>query len=384
LLVFPIYDSRFGKSGLVFAFLSGTTQGEDVDSEQFAERILGHMATAVMVFDTQMRLVYINLAGEIMLARSARHARGRTVYELVANAEEMVEQLASAITTQQVISQRACHLELPDMQSLRVNCTFTPMLGSDGVDGILTEIRQIDRQLRIEQEEMLIAQRQATHALVRGLAHEIKNPLGGLRGAAQLLEGEISDESLKEYTRIIIGEADRLQQLMDRMLGPSQLPKIQEVNIHQVLERVQELVMAEAGDGLKVSNDYDPSLPDLQADPDLLVQALLNITRNASQAMGGKGEITLRTRVQRNFTIGPQQHRLVARVEVIDNGPGIDEQLRRKIFYPMVTSRSNGTGLGLSIAQALISRQQGLIECNSQPGNTVFTILLPLDTKNES
>ena len=354
-----------------------------MDSVKLAERILGHMATAVMVFDTQLRLVYINLAGEIMLAKSARHACGHTVYELVANAEEMVEQLASAITTQQVISQRACHLELPDMQSLRVNCTFTPMQGSDGVDNILVEIRQIDRQLRIEQEEMLISQRQATHALVRGLAHEIKNPLGGLRGAAQLLEGEIGDESLKEYTRIIIGEADRLQQLMDRMLGPSKLPKIQAVNIHQVLERVQDIVMAEVGEGLKISNDYDPSLPDLQADPDLLVQALLNITRNASQAMGGKGEITLRTRVQRNFTIGPQKHRLVARVEVIDNGPGIDEELRRKIFYPMVTSRSDGTGLGLSIAQALISRHQGLIECSSQPGNTVFTILLPLDTSNE-
>jgi two-component system nitrogen regulation sensor histidine kinase GlnL len=356
----------------------------EVDSEQFAERILGHMATAVMVFDTQMRLVYINLAGEIMLARSARHACGRTVYELIANAEEMVEQLASAITSEQVISQRACHMELPDMQPLRVNCTFTPMQGSDGVDNILVEIRQIDRQLRIEQEEMLISQQQATHALVRGLAHEIKNPLGGLRGAAQLLEGEIGDESLKEYTRIIIGEADRLQQLMDRMLGPSKLPNIQAVNIHQVLRRVQDIVMAEMGEGLKFSNDYDPSLPDLQADPDLLVQALLNITRNASQAMGGKGEITLRTRIQRNITIGPQKHRLVARVEVIDNGPGIDEEQRRKIFYPMVTSRSDGTGLGLSIAQALISRHQGLIECNSQPGHTVFTILLPLETNNES
>jgi two-component system, NtrC family, nitrogen regulation sensor histidine kinase GlnL len=354
-----------------------------VDSERFAERILGHMATAVMVFDTHLRLVYINLAGEIMLARSSRHACGRTVYELIANAEEMVEQLASAITTQQVISQRACHLELPDMQSLRVNCTFTPMQGNEGVDNILVEIRQIDRQLRIEQEEMLISQQQATHALVRGLAHEIKNPLGGLRGAAQLLEGEISDEALKEYTRIIIGEADRLQQLMDRMLGPSKLPKMQAVNIHHVLQRVQDIVMAEVGEGVRFSNDYDPSLPDLEADPDLLVQALLNITRNASQAMEGKGEITLRTRVQRNFTIGPQKHRLVARVEVIDNGPGIDEELRRRIFYPMVTSRSDGTGLGLSIAQALISRHKGLIECSSQPGNTVFTILLPLDTSNE-
>lgn len=353
-------------------------------SEQVAEQILGHMATSVMVFDTHMRLVYINLAGEIMLARSARHACGRTVHELIANSEEMVEQLASAITTDQVISQRACHMELPDSQVLRVNCTFTPIYGNSGVERILVEIRQIDRQLRIEQEEMLISQQQATHALVRGLAHEIKNPLGGLRGAAQLLEREIADESLKEYTRIIIGEADRLQQLMDRMLGPVKLPKIQSVNIHQVLERVRDLVSVEAGPGLKIINDYDPSLPDLQADPDLLVQALLNITRNASQAMAGEGEITLRTRVQRNITIGTRKHRLVARVEVIDNGPGIEEELRRRIFYPMVTSRDDGTGLGLSIAQALISRHHGLIECSSQPGNTVFTILLPLEIKNDT
>jgi len=355
-----------------------------VISDKLAEQILGHMATAVMIFDTQMRLVYINLAGEIMLARSARQACGRSVHELIANSEEMVEQLASAITTEQVISQRACHMELPDAQVFRVNCTFTPIYGNTSVERVLVEIRQIDRQLRIEQEEMLIAQQQATHALVRGLAHEIKNPLGGLRGAAQLLEREISDPSLKEYTRIIIGEADRLQQLMDRMLGPSKLPKIQAVNIHQVLERVRELVSAEAGNGLKIINDYDPSLPELQADPDLLVQALLNIARNASQALNGKGEITLRTRIQRNFTIGTQKHRLVARVEVIDNGPGIDEELRRKIFYPMVTSRDEGTGLGLSIAQALISRHHGLIECSSQPGNTVFTILLPLEIKNDS
>ena len=342
------------------------------------------MSTAVMVFDMQFRLLYINLAGEIMLARSARHACGRSVHELVANSEELVEQLASTITTEQVISQRACHLELPDAQVLRVNCTFTPIYGDDGVENILIEIRQIDRQLRIEQEEMLISQQQATHALVRGLAHEIENPLGGLRGAAQLLEHEISDDSLKEYTRIIIGEADRLQLLMDRMLGPSRLPRIQSVNIHQVLERVRDLVTVEAGEGLRIISDYDPSLPDLQADPDLLVQALLNITRNASQAMGGEGEITLRTRVQRNITIGTQKYRLAARVEVIDNGPGIDEELRRRIFYPMVTSRSNGTGLGLSIAQALISRHSGLIECSSEPGRTVFTILLPLDLNHDA
>jgi len=249
---------------------------------------------------------------------------------------------------------------------------------------VLVELRQIDYQLRIEQEEHLITQQQATHELVRGLAHEIKNPLGGLRGAAQLLEQEIKDDALLEYTQIIISEADRLRALMDSMLGPNELPKIQAVNIHQILERVRDLVQAEAGRKLRFHHDYDPSLPDLQADPDLLLQALLNIVRNAAQALGNDGDIAVRTRVQRNFNIGSSRHRLVARIEITDNGPGIAEDLHKQIFYPMITGRSDGTGLGLSIAQALISRHQGLIECNSQPGNTVFTILLPLDVKHES
>ncbi|MEZ5541178.1 MAG: nitrogen regulation protein NR(II) [Pseudomonadota bacterium] len=344
-----------------------------------AERILDNLSTAVLVFDAQLHLVYLNQAGEVMLAHSARYACGRSVHELVTNAGMLVEHLADAITRQQVISRRGCLLELPDAPDLRVNCTFTPVMESSLGTFVQLELRQVDHQLRVEQDELLINQQQAAHALVRGLAHEIKNPLGGLRGAAQLMEREITDPALKEYTRIIIGEADRLQVLMDRMLGPNSLPNLKPVNIHLVLERVRELVQAEAGAGLSIHKDYDPSLPDLQADADQLIQAILNIVRNANQALGGKGEITLRTRVSRNFNIGIRKYRLVARIEIIDTGPGIDEELRKKIFYPMVTSRSDGTGLGLSIAQALVSRHHGLIECSSQPGETTFTILLPLD-----
>ena len=172
-----------------------------------------------------------------------------------------------------------------------------------------------------------------------------------------------------------------MQALMDRMLGPNTLPRLQAVNVHEVLEHVRELVQVESGDGLTIQQDYDPSLPELQADPELLIQALLNIVRNAAQALQGKGTIRLRTRVQRNFNIGARRHRLVACIEVIDNGPGIDAVLQKQVFYPMITGRSDGTGLGLSIAQALISRHQGLIECSSQPGETVFTVLLPLDVK---
>jgi two-component system nitrogen regulation sensor histidine kinase GlnL len=358
--------------------------GETVPSELNAERILESMGTAILVFDDRYRLVTINQAGEVMLAHSARHVCGRPLQELVVNAEVMIDQISHALSSEQVVTQRGCLLELPDAADLRVNCTFTPITDDADYPHVLVELRQIDHHLRIEQEERLITQQQATHELLRGLAHEIKNPLGGLRGAAQLLEREISDAALQEYTHIIISEADRLQALLDRMLGPNSLPNIKAVNIHEVLEHVRELVQVEAGNRLEFQQDYDPSLPDLQADRDLLLQAVLNIVRNAAQALENKGRITLRTRIRRNFNIGSRKHRLVARIDVIDNGPGINEALRKQIFYPMITGRSDGTGLGLSIAQALISRHQGLIECASQPGETVFTVLLPLDGKHES
>jgi two-component system nitrogen regulation sensor histidine kinase GlnL len=352
-------------------------------AEFFSQTQLGHLleylSTTVIVFDGGFRLRYLNPAGEVMLEQSARHSHGKAISELLANADTVRGCLTSALETGQVVTQRGCRLELLDGRALIVNCTHTAITLKGGFTGVMLELRKVEHQLRIAQEEQLITQQEATQALLRGLAHEIKNPLGGLRGAAQLLEKEIGDDAFREYTRIIIGEADRLQSLMDRMLGPNNVPAIQAVNIHQILERVQDLVLVEAGSRLMIYQDYDPSLPDLQADADMLVQALLNIVRNAAQALDGKGMIRLRTRVRRQFNIGARRHRLVAQIQVIDNGPGIEEELRAKIFYPMVTSRSNGTGLGLSIAQSLISRHHGLIECSSEPGRTEFTILLPLD-----
>ncbi|MDH3527046.1 MAG: nitrogen regulation protein NR(II) [Gammaproteobacteria bacterium] len=349
-----------------------------------SERLLDYLSTAVMVLDDHFRLMYLNPAGEVLLATSASHARGKAIRELIINADMLTEHLSAAMENGYVINQRNCRLELPDLHSLIVNCTHTPITLPGQRNGTMLELRKVEHHLRIAQEEQLITQQEATHALLRGLAHEIKNPLGGLRGAAQLLEQEIADAALKEYTRIIIGEADRLQNLMDRMLGPNDIPNMRGTNIHTILERVRELVRVEADSGLRIHQDYDPSLPELHADPDMLVQAILNIVRNAAQALEGEGEIVLRTRVQRQFNIGNRLHRLVACIQVIDNGPGIDEQLREKIFFPMITTRSDGTGLGLSIAQSLISRHQGLIECSSKPGETVFTILMPLDSKNES
>jgi two-component system nitrogen regulation sensor histidine kinase GlnL len=218
--------------------------------------------------------------------------------------------------------------------------------------------------------------------LIRNLAHEIKNPLGGLRGAAQLLEQEFADQSLKEYTQIIIGEADRLRNLVDRMLGPIRPPVYDDVNIHEVLERVRTLVLAEIGDGIHIEQDYDPSIPLLKGDADQLIQAVLNIVRNAVQALEGQGVILIRTRVQRQYTIGHTRHKLVARLDIIDNGPGISKERLEEIFYPMISGRIDGTGLGLSIAQVLVSQHGGLIECESRPGKTVFTLLLPLECEH--
>jgi len=237
----------------------------------------------------------------------------------------------------------------------------------------------MDRLLRIARDESRATQQQTTQQMLRGLAHEIKNPLGGLRGAAQLLARELPSEDLKEYTDVIINEADRLQKLVNRILGPNKLPKLAQVNIHELLEHVRSLLLAEAPQGIQIRRDYDPSIPELTADADQIIQALLNIIRNAIEALQGEGEILLRTRVVRKFTIGQKQHDLVARIEVIDNGPGIAADVLERIFFPMVSSRAEGTGLGLSIAQSLIQQHNGIIECESEPGQTVFSIYIPIE-----
>jgi two-component system nitrogen regulation sensor histidine kinase GlnL len=243
----------------------------------------------------------------------------------------------------------------------------------------LLEFFAQDRHLRITREGQLVAQQQVSREVVRGLAHEIKNPLGGLRGAAQLLERELKDDTLKDYTRIIIGEADRLQKLVDRLLGPNKPPQLTTINLHEPLEHVRQLIEAELSDEITVTRDYDPSIPEFNADRELLIQAFLNILRNAVQAVGDEGRIQLRTRARRRHTLGGRMHRLVAQVDIIDNGAGIPPALQEQIFYPLVTTRPEGTGLGLPIAQHLIHSHGGLIECQSRPGETMFSIYLPLE-----
>lgn len=345
-------------------------------------RIIDGLTTAVLVFDDALRLIHVNPAGEMVFEVSARRLHGLPVQDLLPGAALVVDAMRYALASGTPFTEHELHLTLPGGRKISVGMTITPLAEGQGGE-LLVELVQVDRQMRITREENLLAQLQAARAVVRGLAHEIKNPLGGLRGAAQLLERELADEALKEYTGIIIGEADRLQNLVNRILGPNTLSQKRLTNIHQVLERVRGVVLAEVPTGVSIVRDYDPSIPEFSADPDQLIQAVLNIVRNAVQAIDGAGEIILRTRIQRQVTIGQQRHKLAARIEVIDSGPGIAPDMVERIFYPMVTTRPEGTGLGLSIAQSLVQQHDGLIECASRPGQTTFTIVLPMEKGDE-
>ena len=343
----------------------------------FIQRVLDNLSSAVLVFDRELCLVYVNPAGEMLFGASARQVLGQQVSTLfTCSDDEATRHLLEARHQDHPLTEREITLQVAGHE-VTVDCTVVPLPDSDG--DTLVELHQVDRQLRIFREEQLVSQHKATRDLIRGLAHEIKNPLGGLRGAAQLLAAELRDPELHEYTDVIINEADRLQALVDRMLGPNKRPAIAEVNIHQVLERVRQLVQAESGTALRIVRDYDPSIPLLTGDSDQLIQAFLNLVRNAARAVGPEGRIVLRTRVQRQITIGADRHKLVAQVDVIDNGPGIPDDLRASLFYPLVSASDGGVGLGLSIAQSLVQRHQGLIECTSKPGETIFTVLLPLE-----
>jgi two-component system nitrogen regulation sensor histidine kinase GlnL len=347
------------------------------------KRILDHLNAAILLFDRDLTLTYINTAGEILLADSSRHLVGLSAYELFKSSDPaLLMNLQQCLKMEEPLVDRELVLDRMT-QSVTINFSATPLLKDEQVNEILVEFQQVDSHLRISKEEQLLIQQNTARLLVRGLAHEIKNPLGGLRGAAQLLDLELHDPELKEYTQIIIAESDRLQGLMDKMLGPNKLPNKGPLNIHEVLERVRQLVQAECSGSLTIKCDYDPSIPDIQADKDQLIQAILNIVRNAVQATDGKGNITIRTRIHRHMTIGRKHYKLAVKCDIIDDGPGIDADMMNQIFYPMITGRADGTGLGLSIAQALINQHNGLIECNSEPGNTVFSIFLPVETGNE-
>jgi two-component system nitrogen regulation sensor histidine kinase GlnL len=265
-----------------------------------------------------------------------------------------------------------------------LDCAVTQIVIGQQHPRLLLEIEDITQHRRLTRENALLAQLGGSRLMVRQLAHEIKNPLGGVRGAAQLLERELLDPALREYTRVIISEADRLTNLLDSMLGPGRPPAKQLINVHELLERVYHLLRSEASPGVIIDRDYDPSLPPLTVDPNHIIQAMLNLGRNAIQALAGAAvaspRLILRTRAASNVSVGAHRHRLVASIQFEDNGPGVLNEIRETIFYPLVSGRADGTGLGLGIAQDLVSRHGGLIEFDSSPGRTIFVISLPMDS----
>ena len=345
------------------------------------QQILENLSNAVLCLDDGLNVTYLNPACEVLFGISTRYAEGQALAQAIPPLAEQEQQLLEAIAANNAYTAR--ELQLPKANdTVTVDCTVTPLSASGGQRGLLMELMPLDRHLRISRDDQLLAQHEASRHVIRGLAHEIKNPLGGLRGAAQLLERELADEGQKEYTQVIINEADRLQNLVNRLLGPNRPPEMTEINIHEPLERVRQLVEAELPSGISLDRDYDPSIPNMVADAEQLIQSFLNIVRNAVQAVGEEGQIFVRTRTQRRFTIASVNHRLVDRVDIEDNGPGLPAEMIEQIFYPMVTSRAEGTGLGLSISQSLINAHGGLIECHSRPGKTVFSVFLPLDEAN--
>ena len=341
--------------------------------------LLENMATAVVMLNPALRVQYMNPAAEVLFAVSDRRSYDTAITALLNDTSELTARLLEAMETGQPYIRREKRLKCHDGRHLTLDYTATPT-----ESGLLLEFQHLDRLMKISREEALKSNRETAKNLIRGMAHEIKNPLGGIRGAAQLLSRELPDPALKDFTDIIIGEADRLRNLVDRMLGPLNPPKLEPVNIHAVLQHVRNLVTAETGGALKIIQDYDPSVPDIFADSEQLIQVVLNVVRNARQAISGtmpieQGRITLRTRIRRRFTIDNQIHRLICQVDICDNGPGIPPKMQESIFYPMISGRAEGTGLGLSIAQSIMGQHQGLIECASKPGSTIFTLYLPFE-----
>jgi two-component system nitrogen regulation sensor histidine kinase GlnL len=342
--------------------------------------LLDSLSTAIVLVDTGLLLIHMNPAAEALLAMSGETHRGEPFTHFFFETEDTEQQLRLAASKASHYTKRHAQWRLAHNSQITLDYTVTPF---GNLEGLIIEIQPIDRLLRISRDEMLSSSHETTRVLIRGMAHEIKNPLGGIRGAAQLLARELPDLSLTEYTNIIIDEADRLRNLVDRMLGPNQLPTWTELNIHEVLERVATIIKAESKDALKLVRDYDPSIPSILGDKELLIQAVLNISRNAMQALleanMTNGVIQMRTRIQRQYTIGRKHHPLVCRIDIVDNGPGIAADMIESIFYPMITGRAEGTGLGLTISQQLIHQHHGLIECHSEPGKTCFSLYLPME-----
>jgi two-component system nitrogen regulation sensor histidine kinase GlnL len=338
-----------------------------------ASHILQGLTTAVVVLDETLAIAHLNGAAESLLGVSVRRVIGRPIGDFVHPAGELVALCHRALKTGLTFGLRELTARVGERE-LVLDCRAAPL---ENDQFLLLELLDTARDRKVRREAALVAQQQLSRRIIRQLAHEVKNPLGGLRGAAQLLERQLPEPDLKAYTRVIIEEADRLAALVDGILRAGGAARPEEVNLHRITEHVAQLIEAEKPAGVEVLRDYDPSLPAIHVDRHQMIQAFLNIARNAMQAVGERGRLIFRTRALSNFTLAGEQHRLVLSAEVEDNGPGIPEDLKETIFYPLVTGRPTGTGLGLTIAQDLVSRNGGLIEFVSHPGKTVFQLRLP-------
>ncbi len=325
-----------------------------------------------------MLIVGLNPAAENILGISVRRAIGEPVLRLLDDEPELRDILSRVSKTgdHYANEMRLAPTEVHAEERI-VDCRVSPIDCDEAA--LIVEITDVTRRARISRENALLIQHGAGRQMIRQLAHEIKNPLGGIRGAAQLLERQLDDDELREYTDVVISETDRLVSLVDTLLGPGGPPNKVPVNVHELLEYVVRIIKAENKPTLKIKRDYDPGLPLIDLDRDHIVQAFLNLVRNAATALEGQGVITLRSRAVLNYTIGNTRHRVIASIEIEDDGPGIPDDLQDSIFYPLVTSRPDGTGLGLPAAQELLSRHGGLIEFESRPGRTVFLVRIPLD-----
>ena len=354
-----------------------------MNSNQTNQLVLDNLNTGVLLIDGELSISYLNPAAESLLAVSAHRLLKSYAPQLFTDAEPRHQVFLNALKNESAFTERKVKVLLPDLREITVDYSVTPLTQNEQ-PLLLLEMLPVDRTLRIDREEALLSANDTSRNLIRGLAHEIKNPLGGIRGASQLLALELDRSELVEYTDVIIAETDRLRELVDRLLGSPLPTQFAQLNIHEVTEHVSTLVQAETHGSLVVNKDYDPSIPDITGDREKLIQAVLNVVRNAMQALDGAdkighgGEITLRTRILNHFTIGKKRHPMVCRLEIVDNGPGIPADISERIFYPMISGRAEGSGLGLPIAQSAIHQHQGLIECESEPGRTRFSIYLPL------
>ena len=347
-------------------------------------QILDSLITAVIVVDARLTVLHVNAAAEILLCISSEQMYGKTIEHCFTELGDLTTAMNNALRENKRFTKRKETWLLHDHTEITVDYSVSPNVETQQV---ILEVQPLDRLLRISKEEAWLSSQETSKNLVRSLAHEVKNPLGGIRGAAQLLSKELVDSDLEEYTRVIIEETDRLRNLVDRLLGPRSPAELNEINIHEILEHVSSVIRFEAQGSITILRDYDPSIPLLIGDKEQLIQATLNIVRNAFQVLTESGAenglITLKTRVQRRFTLGRKHYPLVTQVSVIDNGPGIPSGLIEDIFFPMITGRASGSGLGLAISQNIIGQHRGLIECTSEPGATRFDIYLPLGTDYE-